>query len=88
MKFNAPKYIELLSVDTEGSEWEILKNFDFDAYKFGAIFVEHNYGLNREKIFQLLEQNGYKRILKQFSRWDDWFISTEMYDSNLGLFNL
>ena len=87
-KFDAPKYIEFLSVDTEGSEWEILRHFDFDSYKFGAIFVEHNYGPNRMKIADLLSINGYKQILSQFSRWDDWFISSELYDTNMALFSL
>lgn len=32
-----------MSLDTEGSEFEILKNFDFEKYTFGLIDVEHNY---------------------------------------------
>ena len=37
---NAPLFIEYMSLDTEGSEFKILKNFD--KYTFGLIDVEHN----------------------------------------------
>jgi len=57
---NAPTFIEYLSLDTEGSEYEILKNFNFNKYIFGLIDVEHNYEeLRRSKIRELLLANGY-----------------------------
>ena len=71
---NAPKYIELLSVDTEGSEFEILKDFPFDEYKFGLICVEHNYTNNREKLHELLSGKGYVRIHTEYSAFDDWYL--------------
>ena len=59
-KYNAPNFIEYLSIDTEGSEFEILKVFNFNKYIFGLIDVEHNYiQPKREKIKQLLLDNGY-----------------------------
>ena len=61
IKYNAPKFIDYLSIDTEGSEYEILKNFDFKSYKFRVITCEHNYNENREKIYELLTENGYER---------------------------
>ena len=75
LKFhNAPKIIDYMSIDTEGSELDILQNFPFDNYKFNLISVEHNYGPNREKLKELLNKNGYKPFLNNLSKWDDWFV--------------
>lgn len=73
-KHKAPKNIDYLSIDTEGSEYEILKNFNFDKYKFSVITCEHNFTPSREKIYELLTSNGYKRIFKELSKFDDWYI--------------
>jgi FkbM family methyltransferase len=59
-EINAPSFIEFLSLDTEGSEWEILNSHDFDKYTFGYICVEHNFiDSNRKKLRKLLESKGY-----------------------------
>jgi FkbM family methyltransferase len=76
VKHNAPSHIDYLSIDTEGSEFEILNAFDFDEYSFGVISVEHNYRPQRELIFQLLDRNGYSRKNKHISFWDDWYVRT------------
>ena len=72
--YNAPKYVDFLSVDTEGSELEILKDFNFDKYRFGLLVVEHNYTSNREKLHELLTRNGYKQIYPEHSKFDDWYL--------------
>src|ERR1035437_4573352 len=46
-KYNAPRVIDYLSIDTEGSEFEILKSFDFNKYQFKAITCEHNFSPDR-----------------------------------------
>jgi FkbM family methyltransferase len=57
---NAPSFIEYLSLDTEGTEYEILKNFNFQKYIFGLIHVEHNHiEPKRTLIRNLLLLNGY-----------------------------
>lgn len=66
--------IDYLSIDTEGSEYEILKNFNFKKYKINVITIEHNYSINRRKINKLLIQNGYTQILKRISFWDDYYV--------------
>ena len=73
-KFRAPRYIDYLSIDTEGSEFEILANFCFEQFSFGIITVEHNYTPNREKIFNLLSRHGYIRKLENISKFDDWYV--------------
>ncbi len=56
----APLFIDYLSLDTEGSEYEILKNVNFNKYFFGMIDVEHNFvEPKRSNIKKLLESNGY-----------------------------
>jgi FkbM family methyltransferase len=72
----APKYIEFLSIDTEGSEFEILKGFDFQSYRFGAICVEHNFADTREKINGLLLANGYQQVRADLSDFDDWYVQS------------
>jgi len=59
-KSKSPKFIEYLSLDTEGSEYEILKNFNFDKYIFGLIDIEHNFiEPRRTQIRELLISNNY-----------------------------
>lgn len=71
---NAPAFIDFLSVDTEGSEFEVLNAFDFTKHSFGLICVEHNFTPSRKKIQDLLSSKGYVQILPEVSEWDDWFI--------------
>ena len=71
---NAPVFIEFLSIDTEGSEFEILRNFDFQRYRFGAICVEHNFAGTRDQINKLLLANGYIQVHEDLSDFDDWYV--------------
>lgn len=72
---NAPVEIDYLSLDTEGSELRILKNFDFQKHNIKLITVEHNFASpDREDIFALLISKGYVRIFQYFSAWDDWYV--------------
>ena len=70
----APKVIDYLSIDTEGSEYDILSHFDFGEYRFNLITVEHNYTGQRERIHALLDQKGYHRVFEEFSQFDDWYV--------------
>ena len=73
-KYKAPKNIDYLSIDTEGSEYDILQSFDFDKYNIRIITCEHNYTEFRSKIFQLLTTKGYKRVYQELSKHDDLYI--------------
>lgn len=73
-KHAAPEDIDYLSIDTEGSEFEILAAHDFSKYSFKIITCEHNYSEKREKIHDLLIGNGYERKYESASKFDDWYV--------------
>ena len=56
--YNAPRAIDFLSLDTEGSELEILSAFDFSKYEIELIAVEHNFTSNEAEIEKLLAHPG------------------------------
>jgi hypothetical protein len=72
--YDAPKEIDYISIDTEGSEYEILSTFDFTKYKVKIITVEHNWTNNRQKIFDLLHANGYEQVHDNATMCDDWYV--------------
>jgi FkbM family methyltransferase len=76
-KYDAPSIIDYLSIDTEGSEYPILSNYDFSRM-FRVISVEHNWNSNRENIYNLLTSMGYERIFTEISEFDDWYIHPEL----------
>lgn len=72
---NLPNHVDYLSIDTEGSELEILGSLDYSHYLFFFISVEHNFdAIKREGIRTLLSDNGYRRILMKVSSFDDWYV--------------
>ena len=73
-KYGAPETMDYLSIDTEGSEFEILKSFNFEKYRFRVITVEHNYTDSRQAILDLLSRNGYEHVFEDVSQFDDWFV--------------
>ncbi len=77
VKYKAPKNIDFLSIDTEGSEFEILSNFSFQNFRIRVITVEHAYGKMRPLIKNLLCSHGYTQVFKEFSYFDDWFVLPE-----------
>lgn len=76
----APRYIDFLSLDTEGTEFQILKDFQFDRYSFGVIACEHNNTVAKESIQVLLELHGYTYLkeLENISLGDAWFVGPHL----------
>ena len=77
LEAGAPRTIDYLSADTEGSEFEILQAFDFDRWDVRAISVEHNFKANREKLYDLLTARGYRRQFTELSCFDDWYVKDD-----------
>ena len=69
-----PSYI---SIDTEGSEYEILKSFDLDSYRPKLFTIEHNFTQNERKIDEHLITHGYIRIFRKLTLFDAWYIPIE-----------
>ena len=70
----APAHIDYMSVDTEGSELDILEALDFDRWAFGVLTVEHGHLPQRAKIQSLLTAKGYRQVLSELSGFDDWYL--------------
>jgi len=62
-KYNVPTHIDYCSIDIEGQEYEVLKNFPFDKYTVSCWTIEHNEPHQgpelRDKIRKLMTDNGY-----------------------------
>jgi len=81
-KHKAPRTIDYISIDTEGSEWEILKKFNFSRYTFLTMTIEHNYWegggwikkekVKRDKIRKLLLESGY--TIDRKLPFEDWLV--------------
>jgi len=76
---SAPKIIDFLSIDTEGSELEILTAFNFDEYRFNFICVEHNHTKNYHLILDLMQNNGYEEVLLSYSKYDSFFVPKRLF---------
>ena len=66
----APSIIDYLSLDTEGSEYMILKQFPFDRYRFRVISIEGNSCNN------LLTTAGYRLVTNPWNTgapWEQYF---------------
>jgi FkbM family methyltransferase len=73
-RHQAPAVMDYLSIDTEGSEWEILRHHDWDRYRFRCITCEHGFRPERDKIHALLTECGYERRFQNLSQFDDWYV--------------
>ena len=76
IEFNnsGPSYI---SIDTEGSEYDILESFDFNNFKPKVFTIEHNYSKLEKQIDELLEKNNFKRVFRKLTAFDAWYVSKE-----------
>lgn len=77
-QFSMPALMDYLSLDTEGTEWEIVRSLDFSRRQFGLITVEHNFVETKRKLIHgFLSKHGYHRISVKF---DDWYYNPSLLD--------
>ncbi len=65
-RFRVPRNIDYLSLDVEGAEMLVMKEFPFDKYTIKIMTVERP----GDDLRELLEQNGY-RFLKDLAWWGE-----------------
>jgi hypothetical protein len=75
-KYNSPKKIDYISLDTEGSELKILKAFNFLKWDVEIFSIEHNTSRRNDDgkylndIYSFLKYYGYEMSINQ---WDSYF---------------
>lgn len=69
--------IEYMSIDTEGSEYDILLAFNFEKYGPTVVTVEHNYTEAQSNIDNLFKKNGYVNIFSELTAFDAWYVKEE-----------
>jgi FkbM family methyltransferase len=68
--------VNFLSVDTEGSEYEVLLGFPFESCRPDFICVEHNFETDKRfRVRVFLEEQGYINFMEAFSYVDDWYVA-------------
>ena len=78
VQYNAPRNIDYVSLDTEGSETKIIENFDFNKWSISILTIEHNLVPGRvEKFDSILLPFGYKRVYEDVSGGDAWYQKQE-----------
>ena len=70
--YAAPKEIDYISIDTEGSEVDILGNFDFNKYNIKFFTIESNNEENRNKVIDIMSKNKYN-IIEDLESKEDRF---------------
>jgi Methyltransferase FkbM domain len=73
--FAAPPVIDYLSLDVEGAESFILRDFPFDQYRFLTITIERP----KDDLRTLLMKHGYRHVL-DFRRGDTLWAHESVYD--------
>lgn len=72
----APMEIDYISIDTEGSELEVLQGLDFSKYNVGFLTIEHNFVPGKKEAFaEYLAPFGFRPVLSEFSTQDIWLVN-------------
>lgn len=74
----APDRIGYMSIDTEGSEFEVLEGLDLAKRTIDVFTIEHNFDAEKlARISDRLTKRGYRRVMASITRWDAWFVHSD-----------
>ena len=73
--YNAPKQINYISLDTEGSEYEILKEFNFKKYNVTCFTVEYSNEIEKQNLKNLFNSHNY--TIKDINNSELWAVKNE-----------
>jgi len=73
-----PNKVDYLSIDTEGSEIDIVRSFPFQKYDISIVSIEHNYSQNRDNLRKIMADNGFVRVFEDLSQVDDWYVKRDL----------
>jgi len=74
---DAPNVIDFMSIDTEGSELEIVSQFNFHKWRLNFVCIEHNYSSNAKLLLEVFENNGYRQVFSEYSHFDFFLVPKE-----------
>jgi len=78
---SSPSRVEYLSIDTEGSELELLMAFPFDVIEVQFLTVEHNHNKSAQRQqCEFLFDKGFQQVFEPFTAWESWFVSSTLLD--------
>lgn len=75
----APKKIDYISIDAEGSELDILSKFSF-RYNTDFFSIEIK-DEHLAQVAEIMKLNNYIRVLEPFSDIDSWYVKESIYDN-------
>jgi FkbM family methyltransferase len=90
---DCPRKIDYLSMDIEGYEYIVLKDFNFDEFEIGVMTIEHNLYCDgnerKDLIYNLLTSKGFTRVVDNAvcldknplyynKPYEDWYVNNKL----------
>ena len=75
IEYHAPKKIDYISIDIEGSELRVLKKFfDDGVFDVKHFTIEHNWRKDKKQIIELMISENYQVVMENLSYRDLFFV--------------
>ena len=79
IEYSAPKKIDYISIDIEGSELRVLKKFfDDGVFDVKHFTIEHNWRKDKKQIIELMISENYQAVMENLSYRDLFFVKKSL----------